>query len=171
MDMRTHRWAALVALLASLGSFFFLFLGWKDAYLEVPGGHRIDPATAQTGISVESSQLGVAGFGIVAALLAIAVAVLATRTFLRERLPTPRQALVLGVTGVALALATIVTLMTGDAHVTVVATTVEVGDTLWPAWAGTASALIAGLAALVPLGDVMRTSGGVGRTNAPLRVS
>jgi hypothetical protein len=140
MNVRSfERWVGLVAVGAALLFLADLFLGWQKVSVEVGGV-----------VGIEQTASGFGGWGIAAAVFAVALVVLELDR-LRSGSTTRREAWIVAA-GLALIGSTALAVLTGDASVNVQggAVSVEVGTTLWPAWLGLVLAVIAAGAALAP---------------------
>jgi hypothetical protein len=130
-----HR-ARAVAMAASLLLIADLFVGWQRTTVRVPGA-----------VDLQATNSGWTGWGLVAGVLAVVVAVLALAG-LRGR-AAHGGATLLAACG--LLAATALAVLTGNADVRLVAGAVgvEVQATRWPAWAALALAVVVAAACLV----------------------
>jgi hypothetical protein len=142
MDRGALKRASRLVLLGSATVFVVvLFFDWHRTSVEVAG-----VGDAQAGSS------GWSGWGLVAGFFALALVGFELDR-LRRGAPHEGQEQVDLVLSAGLAAATVAAVFTGDASVTAGPVGVEVGSTLWPAWAGLALAattLAAAAVAAVP---------------------
>ena len=146
MDRKTIRdVAAAVAAGAAVLLLADLSLGWYDVRVATAG--VVDISTTSSGWS---------DLGLVAGLLTIATLVYMIRPVRRDGSVDVAQAGVTAVLGLAVIGFTIAAALTGSAEVTTPTTSVQVGSTLWPAYAGIALAAIVAGGALTAFALVLR---------------
>jgi hypothetical protein len=141
--METHvvrRFAGLVAAVASGLLVADLFLGWQRASVEIAGV-----------VQTEASSMGWGGWGSFVGLFALLIFIVALRD-LGGNETTAHHLATVGILPFGLLASTLLAVFTGDASVNVADTvSVEVDTTLWPAWVGLLLAVVASIAAFVPV--------------------
>ena len=146
MDGRTIRdVAAAVAAGAGVLLLADLSLGWYSVTV-----------TAGGVVSVEATSSGWTNVGVVAGLLTIAMLVYMIRPMRHAGRIDLVQAGVTGALGVAVLGFTVAAAFTGTASITAPETAVEVGSTLWPAYAGIGLSAIVAAGTLTALVEVLR---------------
>jgi hypothetical protein len=119
------RWLVIVSSLLFLGD---LFLAWHRASIEIAGV-----------VDIDATVNGWRGLGFVAGLTALGLVALQLAPGRRLREST--RVTLSAVGAVVLVASAVVAALTGDADVQAAAVGVEVGEALWPAWAGVGLAL------------------------------
>jgi hypothetical protein len=139
MDLGALKRASELALLGLAVLFLIaLSLDWHRTTVEVLGEGDAEAASS-----------GWSGWGLLAGFCALAIVGLELDRQLRKRSHEGQALVDLGL-ALGAALATVTAVFTGDASVSAGAVGVEVGSTLWPAWAGLVLAALMVVAALVP---------------------
>jgi hypothetical protein len=115
-----------------------LSLDWHRTYVRVLGEGDAEAASS-----------GWSGWGLVAGFCALAIVGLELDRQVRGRSHEGQTLVDLGL-AVGAAIATVAAVFTGDASVSAGGLGVEVGSTLWPAWAGLVLAGLMVVAAVVP---------------------
>lgn len=120
-----------------------LFLDWHRTTVETTG-------VVFGMVDAEAASSGWSGWGLLAGACALAIVGLELDRQLRKRSHEGQALVDLGL-AVGAAIATVTAVVTGDASVSAGAVGVEVGSTLWPAWAGLVLAALMVIAAFVPI--------------------